>query len=387
MAERLKGLSGMPKVAVVRCDTYETEEVSGAVRQAARALGVEIASSGEKVLLKPNLIEALPPEAAGTTHPEVVRALVRLFKEQGAEVHIGDSSRFGNVGNTAVAFEVCGLTRMAREEGVELVNLEADDVVKVASEQDILKKVHPAKTLEAFDRIISIPKLKTHMLMKFSGAAKNLVGCVPGGGKALAHSIGNTPKKFARMVVALARVLKPTLSVMDGVWGMEGNGPVYGEPKKLGVILASENPFALDWVASGMIGYEPRQVEITACAIEEGELVPEEIELMGEKDLRVYFAKPAEERARHLFDQFLSRLSAVTFAVRVPRPMVDKNKCTRCGECVEKCPEGVISLNGPLKIDYSGCIYCYYCMRVCPEEAIVVTSPRMVKFLKRMLKI
>jgi len=377
----------MSKVAAVRCDTYETGEVADAVRQAVEALGVEIASGGEKVLLKPNLIEALPPEAAATTHPEVVRALVRLFKEKGAQVFIGDSSRFGNVGNTTRAFEVCGMTRMAEEEGVELVNLEADHVMKEAEERDILQKIYPAKSLEAFDRIISIPKLKTHMLMKFSGAAKNLVGCVPGGGKALAHAIGNAPMKFARMVVALTRVLKPTLSVMDGVWGMEGNGPVYGSVRKLGVILASENPFAMDWVGSGMIGYEPREVEISACAIEEGDLVPEEIELIGEKDLWVDFAKPAKEKARHLFDQFLSRLSALTFAVRVPRPTVDKNKCTLCGECAAKCPEGVISRDGRLKIDYSGCIYCYYCMRVCPEEAVMLTNPRMVKFLKRMLKI
>ena len=377
----------MPKVAVVRCDSYESEEVADAVRQAVEALGVEITSGGEKVLLKPNLIEALPPEAAATTHPEVVRALVRLFKEKGAEVHIGDSSRFGNVGNTTRAFEVCGMTRIAEEEGVELVNLEADDVLKETAEREILQKIYAAKTVAAFDRIISIPKLKMHMLMKFSGAAKNLVGCIPGGGKALAHAIGNTPMKFAHMVVALTRVLRPSLSVMDAIWGMEGNGPVYGQPKKLGVILASENPFALDWVASGMIGYEPREVEITACAVEEGELVPEEIEVMGEKDLRVDFAKPAEEKARHLFDQVLSRLSAITFTVRVPRPTVDKSKCTRCGECVEKCPEGVISLSGPLKIDYSGCIYCYYCMRICPEEAIMLTNPRMVKFIKRILKI
>jgi uncharacterized protein (DUF362 family)/NAD-dependent dihydropyrimidine dehydrogenase PreA subunit len=377
----------MPKVAVVKCDTYEREEVAAAVRQAVEALGVEIASSGEKVLLKPNFIEALPPEASGTTHPEVVRALVRMFKEKGATVFIGDSSRFGNVGNTNKAFEVCGATRIAKEEGVELVNLEADDVIKETPERDILQKIYPAKTLEGFDRIISIPKLKTHMLMKFSGSAKNLVGCIPGGGKALAHAIGNTPEKFASLVVALTRALKPTLAVMDGVWGMEGNGPVYGEPKKLGLIFASENPYALDWVASGMIGYEPREVDITAAAIEEGELVPEEIEIIGEKDLRVDFIKPTEEKARHLLDHFLSRLSAVTFAARVPRPTVDKSKCTRCGECVEKCPEEVISLDGRVKIDYSGCIYCYYCMRVCPEEAITLTNPRMVKFIKRVLKI
>jgi len=377
----------MSKVAVIRCDTYEREEVAAAVRQAAQSLGTEIASSGEKGLLKPNLIEALPPEASGTTHPEVVRALVGLFREKGAEVYIGDSSRFGNVGNTSKAFEVCGMARVAEEEGVELVNLEADDVIKETPERDILQKIYPAKTLEAFDRIVSIPKLKTHMLMKFSGAPKNLVGCIPGGGKALAHAIGNTTEKFARMVVALTKVLKPSLSVMDGIWGMEGNGPVYGEPRKLGLIFASENPFALDWVASGRIGYEPREVEIIASAIEEGELVPEEIEVIGDKVLQVDFLKPTEEKARHILDHFLSRLSAVTFAVRVPRPTVDKSKCTRCGECVEKCPEGVISLGSRVKIDYSGCIYCYYCMRVCPEEAIVLTNPRMVKFVKRVLKI
>jgi uncharacterized protein (DUF362 family) len=164
------------KVSLVHCPVYDREQVMNAVRQAVDHLGGirALVKPGEKILLKPNLLSAREPERAVTTHPEVVRAMVRLVKEAGATPIVGDSPG-GAVKGVERVWERTGMKKMAEEEGVTLVNFETSGAVEKAIAHPLLGSLHLARVLFEVDGIINLPKLKTHSLVIFTGSLKRTV--------------------------------------------------------------------------------------------------------------------------------------------------------------------------------------------------------------------
>jgi len=373
------------KVAIVRCNSYNQQEVNQAIARGLELLGgVEsFVKAEEKILLKVNLLAGDVPEKCVTTHPAVFRAVAEQFLAAGACLSYGDSPGFGSSGAAA---KKAGITVEADELKLELADFkEGRDVFFEEGNQN--KKFFIANGVLDCDGLISLPKMKTHGLERFTGAVKNQFGCVVGMRKGEFHVKLSDATDFAKMLVDLNSYVKPRLYIMDGIIAMEGNGPRGGTPRPMNVILFSTDPIALDATACRMINLNPLFVPTTLVGSETGAGVykEEEIELVGDALKEFVCMDFIVERSvvktikKGRMVQFLNNRL-------VAKPYIMKEKCNQCGTCVQSCPvegKAVNWLNGdktkPPVYDYTKCIKCYCCQEMCPESAIILKEPLIIK--------
>ena len=231
-------------------------------------------SPGDRVLIKPNLIKGVLPEVCATTHPAVVEAVVRLVLDCGGRPFIGDSPAFGDL--PAVASPT-GMTDICKRYGIPLVPF--TNPVYVPVQGSWIKGISIDRAAIEADKIINLPKLKTHVQAGFTGAVKNLFGCVVGKRKPLWHfRAGDKNHRFGKMLLDVYQILNPALHIIDGIEAMEGNGPVSGKPKQLGLIAASVDGLPLDRVLCEIIGIPVSSVETLAAL---REYYTREIDLNG----------------------------------------------------------------------------------------------------------
>lgn len=347
------------KVSIVRCEDYEQKKVDKAVEESLKLINFKF-KKGMKVLLKPNLIIPSKPEDGMTTHPSVLIALCKLLKKENAKVFVGDSPGHPSVKKT---FKVCGMEAVANECGAELLNFNSLNLIKFENKNNkVLKEVNLPGIISEFDLIINLPKLKTHVFMKYTGAVKNLYGLVTGGKKSYYHLITRTEKRFAEMLLDLHSFVRPQLTVMDAVIGMEGNGPTAGKPKQTGLILASEDCTSLDIVASKIIGYMPEEILTITEAKNRG--FNQTVEKVGLSDVEVKYKKPFT-----LHQKLLPKL--ITDLVYKDKIWIDDKKCEKCMLCYKHCPAKAIEFKkNVLRINSKKCIKCYCCHELCPEHAV-----------------
>jgi uncharacterized protein (DUF362 family)/Pyruvate/2-oxoacid:ferredoxin oxidoreductase delta subunit len=370
-------------VAITPCQDYDLPQVYRAVKTSLEQVdGVhELLRNGKKkVLLKPNLLSSSQgPERAVNTHPVVVRALVDFFqKEGGAEVYIGDSCGSIRDGSTNKAFRVTRLDEVTRETGARWINFDQDKPIEIHKKNGaILPTFKIAGTVKEVDLVVSLPKLKTHGLTKYTGALKNTLGVIPGNGKKNVHLQAPKPSVFSQALVDIYEEVKPHITVMDAIVGMEGNGPNAGEPRKVGAIIASTDGVALDAVASTIIGYEPMAIPTIRYAQERGLGVGElkKIKVLGAEIKEV--AVPDFKKSSNLAKDFaINYLPGAVFAKlfdvsTTVTSSVLQNNCTRCYACVKNCPSGAMSIvEGKVVVDKQKCFGCYCCDEVCDYNAI-----------------
>ncbi|MDT8903496.1 DUF362 domain-containing protein [Anaeroselena agilis] len=371
------------KVAAVSVASYDRAAVESGLAEALGLLGgvARFIAPGDKVLVKPNMLEGLPPEKAVTTHPEILRAVLRAVKAGGATPVVGDSP--GTTG-TLKAAEKCGLLAVCREEDVPLVPFEATvDLPYPAG--GIVKKFTLARPLAEADKVISLAKMKTHTFMGITGAAKNMFGFVVGMQKAQFHLRMQARKEFAAMLIDLANLVQPVLSIVDGVVGMEGNGPRNGKPVHAGVLLAGADCFAVDVVMAEIMGFDPARLPLTALACERGLTPPlAGIDLAGSaKDIRLNFVAPRTMLS--LTDRIPGWAAAFGRSHLTARPEIGA-ACVGCGRCAAHCPpEAMTVTDGKVRIDYGKCIRCYCCQELCPADAVHLEEGRMLKLARRFL--
>jgi uncharacterized protein (DUF362 family)/NAD-dependent dihydropyrimidine dehydrogenase PreA subunit len=375
-------------VSIERCGTYGPDDIDGALERVLAPLGgmQAFVSPGQRVMLKVNLLTKAEPERAVTTHPALVRAVVRAVKAAGAaDVAIGDSPGGRTTPASARSlFETSGMTAVAAEEGVRLVLLD-DDVVRRPAPGGVL---YPAfnlgrEAVEA-DVLIDLPRLKTHGFMMMTGAVKNLFGCIPGLEKAQFHLKVPDREDFADMLVDLLLACGPALSIMDAVVGMEGDGPSGGTPKAVGALLASRDAVALDVVAAAIAGFDPMDVYTNAAAHRRG-LGPrtaDEVETVGVGWREVApstFAHPARDITRGMPPRVGKWIRARVSS----RPVLGRaGDCTGCRTCEKNCPvEAIRMAEGHPTFDYDACIRCYCCQELCPERALDLRTPWLVRTL------
>jgi uncharacterized protein (DUF362 family)/Pyruvate/2-oxoacid:ferredoxin oxidoreductase delta subunit len=379
----------MSKVAIVSCDTYECGAVKSSVKKGLDLLGGagRFARTGEKILLKVNLLAGEPPEKCVTTHPAVLKAAGELLKQTGARLYYGDSPSFGS---TLAAARKAGLTGPAKEAGIEFADFGKGEPVSFAEGRQNRNFVIAKPVLDC-DGIISLPKLKTHAFQKFTGCIKNQFGCIPGILKAEFHVKLPDANDFAKMLVDLDRLVHPRLYIMDGIIAMEGNGPQGGTPRKTGVLLFSEDPVALDATVCRLINVDPALVPTTRFGQEFGrgtfeqasiEILGDDFALFKANDFAIDRAPIKPYRARGIL-KFLN-------AVVLPKPVINKSKCVKCGMCVQMCPvvpKAVDWAEGdkskPPVHAYPRCIRCFCCQEVCPQKAITVKKPLLRTILIR----
>ncbi|MFW5787686.1 MAG: DUF362 domain-containing protein, partial [Halanaerobiales bacterium] len=249
----------MEEVVVKKCDNYQEQEINNKLNALIKELGGidNIISPGEKVLLKVNLIRGAVPEDAVTTHPVVVKEMADILKKAGAEVIVGDSpgGRFTQKKLKKI-YNISGLTEIAQEKGIRL-NYDITFQKQTYKKGKIKKSFIVGNYINKVDKIINMPKLKTHGLTMYTGAVKNLFGAIPGLLKGEYHLKMPEVDLFSEMLLDLALFIQPCLNIMDGVTGMEGEGPSAGIPRKFGYLMASTSSSALDIAAVYLLGIEP----------------------------------------------------------------------------------------------------------------------------------
>ena len=332
---------------------------------------------GMRVVLKPNLVMSSKPEQAIITHPAFTAAVGKCVQKAGGRVVIAESPGGPYTPAAMKAmFRATGYRDMAEACGFALyTDCKSREVTLPQA-----KRCRELSVVEPFldrDYLIDLPKLKTHSMVGFSGAVKNLFGTVPGLQKPELHCRFPEREPFSEMLCDLCHFLGPDLSLMDGIWAMEGNGPTGGQRRDLHVIAGSESPWALDVAAASLVGLEPEKITMLREGHERGygPLDLSELELVGdpmETLLAPDFLK-AEASSTDFIDRLPKFLRPAAKKLATPYPRIDKKRCVGCGKCAESCPQHTISLrDGKAVIRYQNCIRCFCCHEMCPKHVVQI---------------
>ncbi len=382
------------KAVIVRpCAGYAPGEARSALEAVLAPLGgLSWVRAGMTVAVKANLITALKPEAAATTHPSLLEALTELLLEKGVRVVIGDSP--GGVFNRVYVervYEVCGLK--ALEAKGAILNRDFRQKERSFPEGKVLKHFIYTAWLDEADTIINFCKLKVHAMMAMTAATKNLFGTIPGSVKAEYHYLFPEYRDFADMLVDLCECFRPRLNLCDAVVGMEGNGPTQGTPRHIGALLASESPYCLDLAAASLLGLKKEDVPYLEAAYRRGLIPAEARELVMDGDLASLKPEGFQNIAgRHGLTQLIggrnpvSRLVQGTVeAILQARPELKADACVGCGVCAGACPAHAIAMvNKRASIDRKLCIRCFCCQELCPRGAMGVRRPLAARIAGRL---
>jgi len=362
-----------PVVSISKCPEYDLNMVRKEVGEAIDNLGGigKFVKPGEKVLLKVNLLLPSKPEEAVTSHPTVVKALIEIIEKHGANVLIADSPGLTfTKARLEKTYRKCGMYNAIEGTNAEL-NWNTESVIVSNPKGKIMKSLEVIKVLEEVDRVIAVPKPKTHSFTVYTGATKVLYGVMPGLVKAAYHSKLPDPKDFCDMLLDIQEYVRADLFLMDAIVGMDGKGPSGGNPRKVGAIIASANPLAMDIVACSMIGIDPASVPTISNGVSRGLTTGKlkDIEIVGERldsfpNIRF---EPAMKKSLPA-PKFIMNVVGNRFTLK---PIPDLEKCIGCGNCVMGCPKHCIQIvNKKARMDYKVCIRCYCCHELCPERAI-----------------
>lgn len=319
---------------------------------------------GKKVFIKPNVLRSAAPEEGVTTHPSVLRAVVReVARRSPASLIVGDNPGIFSYGSNERAFRDTGLMEAA---GDYYRNLGAETVPVEINSPYLERALIPRAVLDA-DVYISVPKFKTHGLTGLSCAIKNSFGFLPGGMKAQTHRKAGNPYNFAEALVDVFAVRTPDLVIVDGVLAMEGNGPASKDLLNLGRIMAGDDPVALDAVVAYMMGFPrlPRIIEL-AAARGYGASDLSKVKIIGKLEKIKGFKLPSGIDPHAA--QVVSNIDMN--AVVAVKPKVNTDLCNLCATCVEHCPAGALTMDGHPVVNAGLCITCFCCQELCPQKAI-----------------
>lgn len=323
--------------------------------------------TGKKVVIKPNVLRASRADEHIVTNPALLLAVIEKVEEmQPGELIVGDNPGLFSYGDNENSFEQTGL--MAATKGY-YKNL-GDTIRHLAFHRDFMPEIGVSEEIMAADVLISLPKFKTHGLTVLTGAIKNSYGILPGGQKARLHQIAGTPERFHELIVEVFRLRVPDMFIMDGVIGMEGNGPASPELREIGLILAADNGVAMDAVVAGMMGVDPARLRFLQKAKEAGlgDFASENIIVDGEMRILPNFKLPPLGGEAIAGNKTILQLLHTKGHVT---PKADPELCTSCAACIEHCPVSALSMEITLPVVApENCIACFCCQEICPEKAM-----------------
>lgn len=355
---------------IIEDATYEN--VGGVIPKVLERFSIDW--NGKRVLVKPNMLGHFNfnENSGSTTHPAVVHAVVKALRNKGAHVIVGDNPALSGLQENQ---------RCARRSGI----LEAsdgayknisDETVEVEMKARLLDHVLISKDVLEVDYMVSLPRFKTHIFTTISGAVKNSFGIVLGGEKPKVHLKAPNNMAFSEALVDIFQIRPPELTIMDGIIGMEGNGPsTSGTLRPIGKILASDNAVSLDAVVCHMMGIKPERVNYMKTALERnlGEMDPYQMDLIGKLEVLPRFKMPIGFIANSRFGMVINRwLTGIWVQNKVK---VNNEVCKKCYNCVKVCPPKAMQVRQKKAcpaVDQDICILCYCCVEICPENALEV---------------
>jgi uncharacterized protein (DUF362 family)/ferredoxin len=376
----------MERVFFVRQESYDLESLCAQVE---RLVGSVLEASdggrrlgpGRRIWIKANLLAAHEPDSAVTTHPAVVEAVVRSLRRRGAVPLLADSPG-GVMRDPSRVYRVTGMAALADRLGVELLAVEQQ--VSVPCTLSDGTQLYLSALLDRVDGVLNLPKLKTHALMLSTFALKNLYGVVPGFRKAEYHKLYPTPQRFAWLLAEIYDRLRPGLvmSLVDGIWGMDGNGPSAGKRKRFGLLAAAASGPALEAALEGLFGFR-RPSPLSAELTRRGWVPPFDVQWLAGAPADV----PAMELPSNWYMRFTPRWLARLLGRAVELyPAADPERCILCGECMRACPAGAITMRPGStlpRFEYGACIRCLCCHELCPRGAVVFRKSRLARLLSQ----
>ena len=256
--------------------TQKTVKIFRAKENISDILKEAVANSGlrgkRRIFIKPNLShpEYLP---GVVTCPELMHQLVGLLRDGNSEVIVGESDGFNYPCWSAL--EKTGVEAAVKKAGGTVINLSEDKVVEVKFQGSTpLKRLFLPKTILDADAVVDLPLMKTHEFMAYSGAIKNLFGCVPSNKRIYLHPY------LPEVMYRLYTLFKPQLTIMDARTGIEGNGPTKGKPVKMGLMLTGNDALAVDITAAKVMMLNWKETYLNYIAKKTG-LNEEEIQVEG----------------------------------------------------------------------------------------------------------
>ncbi len=379
-------------LSITRCHEYHESELRQALGKLLEPFGglTQLVRPGSKVLLKPNLLSARGPASAATTHPLLVESLASACRELGAQVFIGDSPPL-TLRHIEDYWNQTGMTEAARRSGATLICFEREPrrELSVTGPHGPVR-VHVTDQVFHADVTFNLPKLKTHNLTVLTGAVKNHYGLLPGLQKAQLHRQLPHPDEFSRLLVSICEATPMTLHIMDGIVGMDGQGPAGGRPVKTGVLLASRDPMAIDLGMCAVTGADPTTVPTINWykRLQKRPFAIEHLNIHGPEPIELRFAG-FQLPPPHLITSLPDALVRMARRLFWMRPALKPNLCIKCRACMKICPADAISMHDDgIRFHRQRCISCFCCMEVCPRDAIEMQGSSVVSLvmLARRLK-
>ena len=362
-----------PIVSCLSCGAYDVDKMLPLFGEAYDVThGPEL--EGKTVLLKPNILFDGDPNRAVTTHPVFLEAVIRFLQSRKVgKIYVGDAPALHTASfkpHKSGIFEVC------EKMGAEWVYFGKRNVsISLPS-----GKVPVAAIVQEVDYFFSLPKLKTHELMGYTGAIKNSFGLIPHLHKARQHAFHRSSRKMASFLVDLNEHILPHYIFMDAIVAMEGPGPGNGRPFPLHLVLCATNPLALDIIATKIIGYNPMDIETNVEGLRRKKWLNsvEDIVVLGkevEQCIRKEFALiPKVSLLKISFGILLRRIPFLRKLER--RPVFYRSRCVGCKACIHICPVQALSVHSQkpnkILINNRKCIHCFCCHEICKSNAIEI---------------
>ena len=378
----------MSKVAMSACADYQPQNVQTAVTDILNQLGglSNFVKPNQKVFIKVNLVREMSPDKHGTTHPEVVIALVNELAKITPNIVVGDScGGLYTKGVMNVVYSKCKMTDVSAK---TIATLNDDFDFQTADLNG--KSLQKCEIINAFlsaDVVINLTKLKTHSFAGYTGAVKNLYGLIPGLIKVELHSRFPDLGDFCNLLCDIEQFAssKIVLHMIDGVIGMEGDGPTNGKPKFIGQILASANPYDLDVVAVSLFG-KPFEMPLLQVARERGlvsdDLTTIDFDFSTLADKFVDNFDLPEVTSADTFLNMPPWVKKLAKKYLTKKVKIDKDKCRGCGKCVTHCPAQALKVvDKKARLTQSKCIRCYCCQELCPFDAVRLKKTFMYRII------